>query len=609
MARFGCWMLVGLVLTTGCKGDESKSGDGPVDADGDGFFSDEDCDDNDATVYPGAPEDCDGKDNDCDGLTDIEDPDVINVESGHVDSDLDGYGDSLLISNYCAGAVPDNVVDNADDCDDRDDSVNPEGNEVCDEIDNDCDGLIDGDDTDADAIPTWAPDDDGDGFGDDSASFKACDDPGDGFAENDRDCDDSTSAVHPDADEVCGDDIDSDCDGADGPDRFEGDGALSCGYVGWEFGATALASGDIDGDGSPELVLGDATAGVGLVGDPLDAGLELVSGAPSGFGAAVAVGDVDGDGAAELFVGESTGGVVVFAGPLSGAVTFGDGVGVTAPGGTSSWGEALLFAEDLGADGSPDLFVGAPGSGGVWHWSDAGDDASSAELDLGVSLGSSSELGTSLADLGDIDGDGIRDVAVGAPGQNSVVIVLGGISGGAAADSVVLEDSSPGAAFGASVSGGGDLDDDGLDDVVVGAPLDSSSGGSVYIFVAPMGAVDASDAYSRIDGPGTDAQLGESVSGVGDIDQDGFVDLVFGAPGWSVERGRAEVVMGPVPAGVPATSNDVAFHLSGDTDGDFAGASTLGPRDLNGDRNADFVASAPGAGRTWVFLGAPLFEE
>jgi len=617
MAWTGRWLVVGLVLAIGCKGDEDKSEAGPVDADGDGFTEDEDCDDNDATVYPGAAEDCDGKDNDCDGLTDIDDPDVINVESGNVDSDLDGYGDALLISNYCPGMRPDNVVDNADDCDDRDDAIHPDGNEVCDGEDNDCDGLVDGEDTDADAIPTWAPDGDGDGYGDADASFKSCDDPGEGFAENARDCDDSTSSVNPDASEVCGDGVDSDCDGADGPDRFEGDGALSCGYVGWDFAATELASGDLDGDGATELALADPDEGVAIVSDPLDAGLAVVSGAPSGadFGAAVAVGDADGDGAAELFVGEADGdgAVVVFGGPSSGGLAYSAGTRQAGPSSADGYGAALLFVEDQGGDGAPDLFVGAPasagGDGGLWVWTDAGDGGSSMEVELGVSVGVHAELGASLADLGDIDGDGLSDVAVGAPGRNTVVVVLGGLSGGAASSTVVLEDMEDGSDFGRSVGGGVDLDDDGLDDLIVGAPEDGTSGGSVYIFVAPSGTVAAADAYARIDGPGAGAQLGFSSAGVGDIDHDGFMDIALGAPGWSSDTGRLEVVMGPVPAGVPATSNDVAYHLSGDSAGDAAGAAALAPRDVNGDGHPDFVGSAPGANRTWIFLGAALFAE
>ncbi len=114
----------------------------PVDdADNDGFTVEQgDCDDNDDTVYPGAPETCDGVDNDCDSLVDDADPDVTGLLTWYLDADGDGYGDALTTAAACA--APAGYVDDDTDCNDADDTVFPGAAEVCEDgIDQDCDGL------------------------------------------------------------------------------------------------------------------------------------------------------------------------------------------------------------------------------------------------------------------------------------------------------------------------------------------------------------------------------------------------------------------------------------------------------------------------------------
>ena len=109
-----------------------------VDNDNDGFTANLDCDDRDNTVYPGAPEICDGKDNDCDGL---KDEDSI-METYYWDADLDGYGNSSLTKQDCRPTG--RYVLLSGDCNDADPLINPGASEVCgDDIDNNCDGNID----------------------------------------------------------------------------------------------------------------------------------------------------------------------------------------------------------------------------------------------------------------------------------------------------------------------------------------------------------------------------------------------------------------------------------------------------------------------------------
>ncbi len=161
-----------------------------------------DCDDMDADVYPSASERCNGVDDDCDGAID----EYVRAE-WYADADCDGHGDPGAVLDECD--PPEGYVDNADDCDDGAAAARPGGVEVCDGLDNDCDGLLDEDDaTDA---ATWYADVDGDGYGDPGNTTRACATPS-SYVDNSRDCDDADFDISPDADEVC-DRVDNDCDG------------------------------------------------------------------------------------------------------------------------------------------------------------------------------------------------------------------------------------------------------------------------------------------------------------------------------------------------------------------------------------------------------------
>ncbi len=172
----------------------------------DGFVADAgDCDDSRADVAPGAPERCDGVDNDCDEA--LDEPDAVDAPAWYADADVDGAGDAAVSVRACA--KPDGYVDTADDCDDTRLDVGPAAPEKCDGADNDCDTVID--EPDAIDAPVWYADADLDGFGDPAAPRRACVQPG-GYLSDNTDCDDAAAAVNPAVDDDGCDGIDNDCD-------------------------------------------------------------------------------------------------------------------------------------------------------------------------------------------------------------------------------------------------------------------------------------------------------------------------------------------------------------------------------------------------------------
>jgi hypothetical protein len=177
-----------------------------------GYVSDtRDCDDARDDVYAGAPESCDGVDNDCDGSTD--EGEATDAPTWYADTDEDDYGDIDVLVVACA--APDGYVADSSDCNDDSDLIYPGAPERCNGADNNCDGDIDLGGSAEDA-PLWYADTDEDGFGDALVSVQACSPPT-GYVGNDDDCDDDSTPVNPDAVEVC-DGVDNNCDDSIDPD-------------------------------------------------------------------------------------------------------------------------------------------------------------------------------------------------------------------------------------------------------------------------------------------------------------------------------------------------------------------------------------------------------
>jgi len=315
------------------------------------------------------------------------------------------------------------------------------------------------------------------------------------------------------------------------------------------------------------------------------------------------------------------------------------GVRVTGPTSGDRLGASVAGGADVNGDGFADTIYGADGAladgRGAAYVVFGGPNAAAidgADIEAGTGgfaiLGpaTASSTGFSVAMLGDVNGDGLGDVAVGVTdggGPGGVYVVFGSAAPvtvdlaalGAAGFAI-----SGGDSFGQSVAAAGDVNDDGLQDIVVGDP-DAGGGSGAAVVVFGKAGTDAVDGTAlgadgfRIDGTVSGGSLGFSVSGAGDVNVDGFDDVVIGASDIPVV-GRVLVVFGK--ADTAAVSEDdlavaggAGIRITGGAAFDRVGHAVAGAGDVNGDGRADIIFGAPGmdvgdedlAGRVFVLFG------
>ncbi len=330
--------------------------------------------------------------------------------------------------------------------------------------------------------------------------------------------------------------------------------------------------------------------------------------------------DVNGDGFADLAVG--AGGATTSAGPYTGRVYvyLGSAIGttvtaatiLTGPDGTNGqFGFSVASAGDVNGDGYADLVVGAPevgsSEGRVYvYLGGASGLATTAATILTGTDGSGGEFGYSVTGAGDVNGDGYADVAIGAYGASTyagkVYVFLGSATGLADTSATTL--SGPGGAngfFGFSVASAGDVNGDGYSDLVVGADGVATETGAAYVYRGSVTGLGTTPT-TLVSSGGT---FGSSVASAGDVNGDGYADVVVGAFQLSNDVGGASIYSGSA-TGIAATPVITLSGMDG-MNGDF-GISVAGAGDVNGDGYADVIVGSAGAmnavGNAYVFSGS-----
>ena len=481
-----------------------------------------------------------------------------------------------------------------------------------------------------DSPSTWYQDHDGDGYGTTTVQQFACDQPA-GFTPGAGDCNDwnahcTTNCTDADGDGWC---VGFDCNdarptcGAICADQ-DGDGVLACegdcndGNPNVHPGAVELCNGFDDNCNGTMDEGGDALCNDNNIctADTCNGGggcthVALTNGTACNDGNSCTTGDVCSDGVCGVPLPEGaacndssvcTTNDTCRAGSCVGSLTGlppGPAWMSESDQASALWGQSVASAGDVNGDGYSDVIVGVP------QFDGDGTDMGRAYVFLGSSTGLSAApawmaegdqagafFGFSVATAGDVNRDGFDDVVIGARlytnGQyreGRAYLYLGSASGLYSSPAWTAESNQGSALFGSSVATAGDVNGDGYSDVIVGAPnydTPLTDAGKVYVYLGSASGLSAAAAWT-VQGTLL-ANLGFSVATAGDVNHDGYSDVIVGAP----LAGRAYVYKGSA-TGLSTTPLWTGLSL---VSGDWFGYSVATAGDVNGDGYADVIVGA-----------------
>ncbi len=434
-----------------------------------------------------------------------------------------------------------------------------------------------------------------------------------------------------------------------------------CNQANANFGVSVASAGDVNGDGYSDVIIGAYTyddvftdegrafvyygSATGLSSTP-NSTPDDADQANAGFGFSVAcAGDVNGDGYSDVIIGAwvyddgvytDEGRAFVYHGSASGLSNTPNSTPDDADQSEAFFGWSVASAGDVNGDGYSDVIIGAhqyddninenEGRAFVYHGSASGlsNTPNSTPDDADLNL---AQFGYSVASAGDVNGDGFSDVIIGANlyddgvniDEGRAFVYHGSASGLSATPNNTPDDADQlYANFGTSVASAGDVNGDGYSDVIVGAYQFEDGGnvneGRAFVYHGSATGLSATPNNTPDDADQVGANFGISVASAGDLNGDGYSDVIVGAwaydDGGNIDEGRAYVYFGSA-TGLSATPNSTPDDA--DKASNWFATSVASAGDINGDGYSDVIIGAQGdndctsIGEGWAFIyhGSP----